>query len=247
MTIQTNDLVTRQDIINKFNERIKAWVGTHVNTFASTRFTATHRVWNGRTPVGNGAQSSDPASWPIGSHEWYFYTTQTTLDTTAGYIAATSPWYDGETVSTLTDDPVPSEVITQDMLSADIGGGQYQAGHVIKVMKDFLKVYSKIHMVAFQNIHNLSPHYITGVAKGTTIPSVIHGQIDSDIDNLALTKKLKSGTELDASEFLDFIDSCRTIWYNRCIGGGVLETFKFSYCHSSCHSNVTCYNSRGRR
>ena len=243
MSIASNQAVTRQDIIDRFNTRIKDWVGTHVTIPASQAYTGSYRVWDGT--AGWQEHSTHPSNTLT-------YTVVRTLNTTAGAIAANSTTHGGATNSTLTNDPVPTEAITPVDFSAAIGIKGTTVGHVTSVMKSFLKQYSKIHATSFLNIGNLVPNgwpglTLTGVTKGTTIPEVSSANMDSDIELWMEMNNLKSGSTINPTQFIDFIEQCRTIWYNRCINNGVLETFRFNYCHNSCHTNVTCYNSRGRR
>lgn len=242
MTIQTNDSVTREDIVARFNSRLRDWVGTHVTIFASTPYTASHRVWDGT-----------PGSQSRGSTTGSAYKETRTLNTTAGAIAsgssavASAEGYTGTGQSaTLTNDPVPAEVMTVAGLSGDIGATSTTAGHVVKVMRDLIREYAKIQKVTFDNVGNLEPLKWTGVVKASNTPSIVNTKISNDIDAYLLSTNFKSGAALDPVKFLAFIEQCRTIWQTRCLNT-TTRVFYFNYCHSSCHSNETCYNSRGRR
>ena len=247
MSIQTNDLVIREDIISNFNSRIRDWVATYVTLLGTTPVTASTRVSTGVNQSGNGVPSTNYLSYPVGSTDYNTYSKIVTLNTTVGAIAANSTTYGGTVNATIDSVALPSEVMTSETFSADIGAGQTQTGHVVKVIKDFLRIYSKIHAIELQNTGNIAPFKISGVAKSSNIPTAAANLIDSDVDALANVDKFKSGAELDPVKFKNFVESCRTIWHTRCIASGALEIFKFNYCHNSCHSNYTCYNSRGRR
>lgn len=242
MSIATNEAITRQDIIDRFNLRIKTWVGSNVNILPTTTWTGSYRVWDGTH--GWQGQSTDP-------NHTLAYTVVRTLNTTAQAIAQNSIANGGATNSTLTATTLPDESVVETNFSAAIGI-ENKSGHVAKVMKDFLRYYSKIHKTRFQNAGNLAPAgwggtSLIGITNGTTIAETAATQMNADIDTWLINNKMKTGSTFNPTQFITFIDACRTIWYNRCINGDVQETFRFNYCHNNCHTNVTCYNSRGRR
>lgn len=247
MAIQKDNSVTREDIITKFNERIRDWVGTNITHLGSTRITKSTRVSTGTYQWGNGVPSTWYLDYAVGSSGYNAYSKIVTLDTTVGTIMANSVANGGVYNATIDDTKNPTETIVASDFAAEIGSSGTEAGNVARVMKNFLRMYTTIHKVRLENTGNIEPAHLDVVVKSpNAIPSAAD-LIDSDIETLRVTSNFKSGEPLNPAKFLTFIDNCRLIWKTRCVDSSPLETFKFNYCHNSCHTNRTCYNSRGRR
>jgi hypothetical protein len=244
MAIVKDEGITREDVINKFNLRVRDWVASNVTLLGNRTYTASHSVWNGTPGWKNGGDTSGPA-----------YRVTRTLNSTAAALALNSTNAGGATDSILNTDRILSEVMLTSDFTPDVGAAN-STGHVIKILRDMMASYSRVHQIRIQNIGNLTFSISgvagtmlsdTGVAIGTTTRPTAIALMNTDMDLYINTNNLKAGGTLDADKFNNFLETCRSIWLNRCVNSGVLETFNFSYCHSSCHSNVTCYNSRGRR
>lgn len=237
MAIATDELITKQDIINRFHTRIKDFVATKVNILPSKPFQNSVRVWNG-TPGSQSRGSTHP-------NHTQAYTVVRTLNTTAAAIAADSATYGGDPNSTLSTGPTAT-ISTTDF-SDGIGASPGDAGEVANVLREFLKIYARVHFASFENTGNLAPLVTQGVVSSSNLPTATANLINTDVASALTARGINDGKLTHASSFISFIEDCRTIWTNRCQNAGAIETFKFSYCHNSCHSNVTCYSSRGRR
>jgi 2-methylaconitate cis-trans-isomerase PrpF len=86
----------------------------------------------------------------------------------------------------------------------------------------------------------------TGVARLNGVLPTVSNNVTTDLLASANTRQIKTGSLITATNLNNFIEDCRTIWQNRCLSSAV-EEFRYSYCHSSCHSNHGSHGSRGRR
>jgi hypothetical protein len=205
MSIILNNTITRENIIAKFNERVRDWVVSNTNFLNATP------VWN----------------------------------QTVGYITANSSAFGGG-INRITEvSATPVSIQVTDLIS-NIGADNSAAGKIVKVLKDFLILYANNHRITLNNTGNLAPANYVGVARLNGTPLATQTAIGTDVDAAAIASNVSNGQLITALNLNSFIESCRTIWTNRAFTPS-LETFNYSYCHSSCHSNVTCYNSRGRR
>jgi hypothetical protein len=234
MAIATDQLITKQDIIDRFHTRIKDFVATKVTVLPTQPFQNSVRVWNGT-----------PGTQGRGSTLGQAYTVVRTLNTTAAAIAADSAANGGDPNATLSTGP--TALITNGQFSDGIGASPGDAGEVANVLREFLKIYARVHYATFVNTGNLAPLVTNGVVSSSNLPTGTANLIDADVASALTARGVNDGKLTESTSFLAFIEDCRTIWTNRCQNAGAIETFKFSYCHSSCHSNVTCYSSRGRR
>jgi hypothetical protein len=227
MSIVINDLVLRQDIIDRFNLRVRDWV------VANTNWTSTTPVWN--TTVGNVVSKSTTGRTSVGGNF-------------PGTVAGGS--YDRTAFTT----PTPSSILETDF-SAAIGAGPLTTGHVVKVLKDFMTLFANNHKIQLMNTGNLSTTgartsfgtipYV-GTVRLSDVLTTVKTNVQTDVDNAAINRNVESGFIINASGLLNLIEDCRTIWTNRCLDV-VSEEFRYSYCHSSCHSNHGSHGSRGRR
>ena len=236
MSIVVNDPIVKQDIINRFNTRVRDWVIANTNWVASTA------VWN--TTLGNvTANSTTGQTGSTNTHGGY-----PSDGKYPGSIA-------GGSYNRTTQTTVAPASITQANLSADIGANQLTTGHVMKVLKDFMILYANNHKIQLMNTGNLTVSgtrtsfgtipYV-GVARLNDVVSTVKTNIQNDINASQLNRDVESGQLITASKLLSFIEDCRAIWTNRCLNTPV-EEFRYSYCHSSCHSNHGSHGSRGRR
>lgn len=228
MTIVLNDPVVRQDIIDRFNARIRDlviaetdWVGSTVIVAGRTLNTITSGSTSGSTSAGG----NYPGSYPAGS-------------------------YNRTALSTKEPDP-----IEQVDFSAEIGGKENVVGHVLNVLKTFMTLYANTHKMDLRNTGNLTTTGArtsfnlvthTGVARLSDVLSSVKTSVESDITNSSNNRNIKTGALITATNLINFIEDCRAIWQNRCLNSAV-EEFRYSYCHSSCHSNHGSHGSRGRR
>lgn len=229
MSIVLNNPIVKQDIIDRFNTRVRDWVTANTNWIASTPISnrTVGQITVSSTAGGTSAGGNYPGTVAGGS---YNRTTQTTTQ--------------------------PATITTSD-LSADIGANQLTTGHVMKVLKDFMVLYANNHKIELMNTGNsIYPNpasrtsfgLIThiGVARLDDVVPAVKSNIQNDINASQLARDVESGELITASKLLDFIEDCRTIWTNRCLTN-VVEQFRYSYCHSSCHGNHGSHGSRGRR
>lgn len=204
MAIASNDTVIRQDIVDRFNSRVRDYVGALTNYVSSTS------VWNRNV----------------------------------GYVTLNSTSYGGGVNRSTYSSGTPVSATEGNF--SEIIGAQDTAGYIVKVIKNLMSEYTKNHKIYLYNTGNYSPKSYTGTARLNGAPSGTINAVNSDVENAANSNNITQGQEITASKLNNFIESCRSIWYNRCYVSAI-ETFRYSYCHSSCHTNHTCYNSRGRR
>lgn len=213
MTIITGDLITKQEIIDRFNLRVRDWVTANTNWLSTTA------VWN--TNVGTVTANS------------------TTGGSTQTGTAGGS--YNRTTFSTA------APAAPQESDFNLVIGARTNAGTVVQTLKNFMILYANNHKINLLNTGNVAPTSYTGVARLNGTPAATVTNIGTDVDNAAIANNLATGQVITATNINAFIESCRTIWSNRCNPTNPLEEFRYNYCHSSCHTNYTCYNSRGRR
>ena len=218
MAIQTGDVITKLDIINRFNSRVRDWVTANTNWISSTI------VWN--TTVGN-----------------------VTANSTAG--GSTQMGNPGGTYNRTTSATAAPDSIQEANLNTVIGADKDSAGKIVKVLKDFMILYANNHKINLINTGNIPPGNdgtvgYTGVARLNGAPAATVSAITADVDAAAIANGLQTGQIINATKINNFIESCRTIWTNRSLNTAI-EDFYYNYCHSSCHTSYTCYNSRGRR
>ncbi len=205
MAIITENIISKQDIIDRFNLRVRDWVTSNTNWVAGTG------VWN--TNV-----------------EYVLY---------YSYDNYTGDW---KGIYHTTQPSAPSQ--------ADLNliiGARTNAGTIVQTLKNFMSLYADNHRIILRNTGNYAPSYYEGVARLDSSPYWLVQGIQADVENAATNNGITSQRVITASTINNFIESCRAIWTSRCIESGAIEEFYYSYCHSSCHSNITCYNSRGRR
>lgn len=204
MAIASGELITKQDLVDRFNLRVRDYVTANTNWISTTG------VW----------------------------------DTNVGTVTVNSSAYAASTNRVTQATPAPSAIAVSDL--NDIVGAKAITGDVVIAMRAFLVLYANNHRINLSNTGNYTPASYTGIARLNGVPAATVTNITNDVDSAATTAGINANTVVNASNLYNFIESCRTIWYNRC-AATALETFYYSYCHNSCHSNVTCYNSRGRR
>lgn len=198
MTITINDPIEKQDVIDRFNTRVRDWVTSNTNWVSSTS------VWN----------------------------------TTVGVVSSNN----GRTAFATAQ---PDSILPIN-LSADIGAQPLTIGHVVNVLRTFMVTCANSHKVFLQNTGNLAPASYTGTIRLNGSPAPTTTAVLSDMTNSAVNRDLESGDLITATNLINFIEDCRSIWTTRCLNSPV-ETFNYSYCHSSCHSNHGSHGSRGRR
>lgn len=245
MALEKDKEILQQDIIDRFEDRVGNWVNQNINITPDTQFTKTARVSRNISQWGNGVRSTWEGSYTVGSYWWYYYTKEVSYTGRCGTIAANSTSNGGSYNSTLSDS-IDTHVVDKESFSADVGV-KGKVGHMAEVIKQFLKEYSKVHRAQFVNHGNVGFSAYSGVIASSNESNSATSNMENDVDNAIQEFQFKSGMELKPDTLLQLIERCRTIWKNRCVNSGNLETFKYNYCHNSCHSNRTCYNSRGRR
>jgi hypothetical protein len=230
MTLEVEKAIEQQDIVDRFNLRIRDYVGNHNTINPGTVFSGYADVWNG--------QVATQGHSTINNLHRIYYNTRASAVAANGIGAPATTLYNNGTK--------PAAEMAASDFDSIIGTGD-NIGHVVKVIKNFMRNYSRIHYARFQNTGNVGPYNWYGVVHGNNESSAAANSMDSDMIVAKEQSGVKDGASLTAVSMIDLIERCRTIWYNRCVNGGVRTTYKFSFCHNSCHSNVTCYNSRGRR
>lgn len=258
MSIQTDNIVTREDILQKFEDRIKPYLSSQSSIVLSRTYTGATRVWDG-TPGWPNGHTTDP------SDTWAF-TTIPTLNATAGAIIAasgTSPVLGNNSPTSGSAAPgavYSGSTVLNDTIPVSAFGSEVNAGsatgQVVAIVKEFLRLSAKAHMAAIRNTGNLlfsingGPQSFiqdSGVVMGTVIPTAAVTLMHADVDAYVGGIDVENGGLLQAENFNNLIEKCRDIWAQRCTNSGTLSQYNFYYCHNSCHSNVTCYSSRGRR
>lgn len=204
MAITTGSTITKTDIINQFNTRVRDWVTANTNWVSSTA------VWN----------------------------------TTVGGVLANSIAYGGtvnRTAQTTAAPPAPTVSQLNALIKANTA-----ADSIVQVLKSFMVEYAKSMKVTLTNTGNLAPASYTGTVRVTAANASASSLVSTDVDAAATSNQMTGTTLITATKVNGFIEACRTIWTNR-MNTGAIENFRYSYCHSSCHTNHTCYSSRGRR
>lgn len=227
MSIVLNDIIVKQDIIDRFNTRVRDWVTANTNWVAATG------VWN--TNVGAVVANSTNAWTSVGGNF-------------PGTIGG------GAYNRTAFPTTEPASIVTAD-LSAAIGAQPLTIGHVVKVLKDFMVLYANNHRIELLNTGNLwvngartsfgtIPY--NGVIRLSDVVSTVKTNVNDDVIAAAANRDVESGHLITATTLNTFIEDCRAIWTARCLDP-VVEQFRYSYCHSSCHGNHGSHGSRGRR
>ncbi len=230
MAIALNDSIVQQDIIDRFHLRVRDyvtsqtdWISTTVMIAAGSRTLNT--IVSNSTTGGTSVGGNYPGSFPAGTYNRTAYSTKT-----------------------------PASVTTADF-SAQIGASQATVGHVMQILKEFMNVYANNHIINLRNTGNLTTAGArtsfnlithTGSARLNGVPSSVITSINTDLTNSAVTRNIAPGSLITATNLNNLIEDCKTIWQNRCNTSAV-EEFRYSYCHSSCHSNHGSHGSRGRR
>lgn len=205
MAIIASDLITKTDLIARFNTRVRDWVTANTNWVSSTG------VWN----------------------------------TNVGTVLGNSTAYGGGVNKVAQATAQPPEILPAD-INVLIGASSATSGYVVNILKGFMKEYSKNYKVNLLNTGNLAPGSYTGTVRVTNATNGLSLAVESDVEAAATANGIVPTALITATNLNNFIESCRNIWTNRCLNS-VYENFYYSYCHSSCHTNHTCYNSRGRR
>lgn len=230
MAIVLNDSINRQDIIDRFHLRVRDYITSQTDWISTTIMIASgsrtlNTIVSNSTTGGTSVGGGSPGTYPGGTVNRTAYSTKT-----------------------------PASVTLAEF-SAEIGAKQTTVGHVMEVLKSFMNVYANNHMISLRNTGNLtiagaktSFNLIThtGVARLDGVPSTVITNINTDITNSATTRNIATGSLITATNLYNLIEDCRTIWQNRCNTSAV-EEFRYSYCHSSCHSSHGSHGSRGRR
>lgn len=234
MTIVLNDQVIQQDIIDRFNTRVRDWV------ISNTDWISTTSVWN--TTLG-------------------FVTANSTSGGTSSRRSTTSPSsplfsQPAGTYNRIAQTTNVPDSITAPILDAKVGASITKTGEVVKVLRDFLVLYANSHKVNLVNTGNrsypanstITPGQViyTGTARLDNVLSPVKELVQADVDASLIANTIKDGEKLNAISMNAFIEDCRSIWTNRVFNTPV-EEFRYSYCHNSCHSNFGSHGSRGRR
>lgn len=167
------------------------------------------------------------------------------FNVTVGYITANSSAFGGG-INRNSDVTTVSPTIQLADLTGTIGAGNNVAGKIVQTVKNFMTLYANTHMITLANTGNLAPAAYTGIVKLDGAPAGLITNIQTDVVNAASANAITDGTVITATNLNNFIEACRSIWTNRAATTS-METFYYYYCHSSCHTNYTCYSSRGRR
>lgn len=243
MSIVLNDPVVRQDIVDRFNTRVRDLVILSTN-------------WNAATPVW-GVPLSTVTSTSMSRAVSGVFTNRNTADPKTGpYINQAGGAYNrtAETVGT------PSEVLSQADFASLIGVSLTTSGYITKILRDILIAYAKNHKINLVNTGNIQypgtpttgtiitagSIIYTGTARLNGVVSAVTTNMESDITAAINTRNLNTGQVITATNLYNFIEDCRTIWLNRCFNSAV-EQYRYSYCHGSCHSSHGSHGSRGRR
>lgn len=235
MSIVINDPILKQDIIDRFNTRVRDWVTANTNWVAGTY------VWN--TSVGhvvanstNGQTGSTNLGGPPSD------------GTYPGYIGG------GDYNRTAFSTTQPASIAPVDF-SAEIGAQPLTMGHVVNVMRNFMVLYANNHRVELMNTGNLATNGTrtsfgtipyNGVVRLSDVVPAVKTNVLNDMNAAAVNRDVESGEVIVATGIINFIEDCRNIWTVRCFNPTV-EQFRYSYCHASCHSNHGSHGSRGRR
>jgi hypothetical protein len=180
--------------------------------------------------------------WVTANTSWVSSTA--VWNTTVGAVTANSVAYGG-TINRTTQTTAAPAGPTVTQLNATIKANT-AADSIVQVLKSFMVEYAKSMKVTLTNTGNLAPASYTGVIRTTTANAAASNLVSTDVDAAATSNQMTGNTLVTAAKVNGFIESCRTIWTNR-MNTGVIEDYRYSYCHSSCHTNYTCYSSRGRR
>lgn len=165
-------------------------------------------------------------------------------NTNVATVVANSTSYGGGYNRTALGTAQPTGVDQADLVPI-IGAQTTVAGHVGKVLKDFLAVYANTHRITLNNTGNLAPASYNGVVR--LDGSFLAGDIGTDFNSAAAANNVTNGQIITATNLNALIEQCRTIWTNRAYNV-TSENYYYSYCHSSCHSNCHAnHGSRGRR
>jgi hypothetical protein len=204
MAIASSDLIIKQDLVDRFNTRVRDYVNSYTN-------------------------------WTSGTGVW---------NTNVGVVTSRSTSYGGGVNRTSYSTTLPTSAALGNF--TDLIGAKTTSGFIVKAIKSLMTEYAKTHKVYLQNTGNLGSGSYTGSVRLNGAPSGTTNNVINDLEADANARNITSGSEINAAQLNAFVEACRGIWYNRCYAASQ-ETFKYSYCHSSCHTNYTCYNSRGRR
>ncbi len=137
----------------------------------------------------------------------------------------------------------------QGMVSSDLanvmGAQPTVAGHITKVMRDFMGIYSRSFRVTLVNTGNLAPASYTGTVRFTTGLASITTNIQNDVDAAIPANGMVSGNVVSAANLESFMNACKAAWTNRA-NSAAMESYRYNYCHSS-FSSHSSHGSRGRR
>lgn len=233
MAIAINDPITRNDIINRFNSRVRDWVTANVTLLGGTS------VWNTNVNY-------------VTSNSTAFGTSQSYSNTSSGAgYSLPGGSYNRGTYSTAE----AASIATSDFASL-IGASNTTAGHVVSLLKNFMVLYANTHRIQLINNGNyaypsnsiISPGQVIyqGVARMDGVVSSVSSAVSSDVDAAANNRGIVSGNTITASQMNNFIEDCRSIWTTRALNTPV-EVYRYNYCHGSCHSSFSSHGSRGRR
>jgi len=234
MAIVLNDPVIRQDIIDRFNTRVRDWVTANTNWISTTQIIS-DAGRNYFRNVGQITSASTSGGTNVGG-------------TYPGTVAGGS--YNRTAFST----PQPASIAQADF-SAEIGANPLTVGHVVRVLREFMVLYANNHKIELMNTGNLTTSGArtsfglithTGTVRLDDVLPAVKTSVQNDVNAAAIARDVESGELVSAAKLLNFIEDCRGIWTTRCLNP-VVEQFRYSYCHASCHGNHSSHGSRGRR
>lgn len=222
-----------RDIIQSFNTKMRDWVSAQVQYKGSTPVNLSAVVWEGT-----------PGYTDVSTINW---TKTIYYNTTAGVIAANSLANGGSPNSIFTEDPDINAIINVTDFEENIDKPAAAVPYIISSLKNLLILYSKAHRIAMQNNGNIVTSAFGGIGLSSNIPANLVTEIPDAVDAQITSTRANNGNPLDEVLVNRLFEMCKNIWTQKCSSVGALETFRFNFCHNSCHSNNTCYNSRGRR
>lgn len=220
MSIIVNDPISKQDIIDRFNTRVKDWV------VANTNWTAATPVWD--TNLGYVVSHSTAAGahgYPAGLYN------RSAFPSTSQELP-TEPDFSSEIgAKALTTGHVVN--VLKNFMTL------YANTHKMQLMNTGNYTPSRA-----VTTHGTIPY--VGVARLDGVVPVVKTNVETDLAYAAENRNVKTGEPIEATNLLALIEDCRAIWTNRCLNV-ISEEFRYNYCHSSCHSNHGSHGSRGRR
>lgn len=231
--------LTRENFIDNFNSQLQTWVDSQLNLDPNTIVSGSARVWDG-TP---GSQSRG-TTYPGHTQA---YTKIVSYSNAFKNIMA-SPYTGGSTApsSSTSQDPKADAVIDEEVFFDKIDDAD-AVPQIIQILKGLMAKYAYSHRVTVINHGNISTNRPNGVLTTSVLPSSLQNAVNAEIDNKVTQWGIQNGSAIDPVVYQELINLCKDVWALKCRDSGAIQTYRFNFCHNSCHSNVTCYNSRGRR